>query len=305
MQTSNSDIYQSIEEKYLKLGSPSRTHLKGLLHAKEVNYWSYIQLETLLSLQNPKTHFEDEEVFIIYHQITELVLKLVLNEIKQITREEQVSASLLTAKLPRIIRYIELLINSFGIMQEGMNYEDYNTFRSALAPASGFQSVQFRCIELYCTSLENLITFKDKISEHHTIEDLMELLYWKAAGYNPKTGKKSLTLQQFEEKYASNLLQLAKERRGHTLNDIFQNLSTPSATLLQQMRAFDYLYNIKWPRVHLATASHYLETNEKSKAATGGSEWKKYLDPKYQRRIFFPTVWSQEELTNWAEPCFF
>ena len=36
-------------------------------------------------------------------------------------------------------------------------------------------------------------------------------------------------------------------------------------------------------------------------AATGGSDWKKYMHPKYQRRIFFPELWSAEELTHWGE----
>jgi tryptophan 2,3-dioxygenase len=35
--------------------------------------------------------------------------------------------------------------------------------------------------------------------------------------------------------------------------------------------------------------------------ATGGSDWKKYMLPKYQRRIFFPELWSEEELQNWGE----
>ena len=30
--------------------------------------------------------------------------------------------------------------------------------------------------------------------------------------------------------------------------------------------------------------------------ATGGSDWHKYMHPRYQRRIFFPELWSKEEL---------
>ena len=74
----NTKLYQSLKDKYTRLGENSSIYLKGFLHAKEIDYWSYIQLDTLLSLQNPKTHFEDEEVFIIYHQLTELMLKLIL-----------------------------------------------------------------------------------------------------------------------------------------------------------------------------------------------------------------------------------
>ncbi|MFN7099300.1 MAG: tryptophan 2,3-dioxygenase, partial [Flavobacterium sp.] len=34
--------------------------------------------------------------------------------------------------------------------------------------------------------------------------------------------------------------------------------------------------------------------------ATGGSDWKKYMHPKYQRRIFFPELWTDDELANWG-----
>src|SRR5690606_32286536 len=97
-----------------------------------------------------------EEIFIMYHQMTELVLKMMLHEIKQLVSEPVVVAQWME-KLDRLIRYTGLLIGSFDVMKYGMNYDDYNTFRSSLAPASGFQSVQFRYIELYCTRLKNLL----------------------------------------------------------------------------------------------------------------------------------------------------
>jgi tryptophan 2,3-dioxygenase len=53
--------------------------------------------------------------------------------------------------------------------------------------------------------------------------------------------------------------------------------------------------------VHLDTAQHYLNSKGETKAATGGSEWKKYLHPKYQQRKFFPKLWSAEEIANWGE----
>ncbi len=301
----NTQLQQSIEAKYTHLGENPSTYLKGLLHAKETDYWSYIQLETLLSLQNPRTHFEDEEVFIIYHQLTELILKLVLNELKKLTECIEADENIYISKLNRINRYTQMLINSFAIMRHGMNYDDYNSFRSALAPASGFQSAQFRYIELYCTSLENLVTHKNKISEASRIEDLMELQYWKAAGINPKTGEKTLTLRQFEKKYSNRLTQLAENLRNKTLNDRLECIESPSQERINLMRTFDYLYNIKWPIVHLETAAYYLDSKGDKKEATGSSDWKKYLHPRNQRRIFFPSLWSTDELKNWGDPCFF
>ncbi len=301
----NTELHKLLEDKYERLGTNASTHLKGLLHTREADYWSYIQLETLLSLQNPKTNFDDEEVFIVYHQITELVLKLMRNEIKQILRKDKNFEQLFLSKLQRLNRYTQLLINSFGIMREGMDYDDYNDFRTALMPASGFQSIQFRYIELYCTSLENLVTTKTKITEDGTVEDLMEHQYWKAAGTHPNTGKKTLTLKQFEDKYGVTLITLASKLRKKTINDRFERIENPSDELIKTLRIFDYLYNVKWPLVHLETASHYLDVQGVKKEATGSSDWQKYLHPKHQRRMFFPTVWTNDELRNWADPCFF
>jgi tryptophan 2,3-dioxygenase len=51
---------------------------------------------------------------------------------------------------------------------------------------------------------------------------------------------------------------------------------------------------------HYRTAEHYLESSGKPAAATGGSPWKKYMHPKYQKRIFFPELWSKDELDTWG-----
>ena len=56
----------------------------GLLLSNYLTYWDYTHVETLLTLQNPKTDFPDEVIFIIYHQITELYFKLSLHELEQI-----------------------------------------------------------------------------------------------------------------------------------------------------------------------------------------------------------------------------
>ena len=66
------------------------------------------------------------------------------------------------------------------------------------------------------------------------------------------------------------------------------------------MKALDNKINIKWTMTHYRTAEHYLESSGKPVAATGGSPWKKYMHPKYQKRIFFPELWSKEELDTWG-----
>ena len=291
------NLVNQIKEKYEKLGENPETYLKGLLQAKPINYWDYIEVDTLLSLQKPRTNFKDEEIFIMYHQVTELFLKLMLHEIKQVAVEVNYTEEFLMNKFTRIIRYTQMLINSFDIMKDGMNYDDYNVFRATLAPASGFQSAQFRFIELHCTGLENLMNEagRERISSNPTTEEYFDHIYWKDAGLNRKTGKKNLTLTLFEEKYLHQFISLANAMKGKTIADRLNELPNKSEALLNLLREFDHLYNVAWPMVHLNTAKHYLDSKNENQQATGGSEWKKYLMPKFQQRKFFPAFWSNEE----------
>ncbi len=231
-----------------------------------------------------------------------------VHELEQIIEKETLTEEFITTKIHRLNRYTSMLINSFSVMSEGMDYEDYNTFRSTLTPASGFQSAQFRFIEIYCTSVKNLINQKgiERLSEieNPKIEDYFEHIYWKDAGQNRKTGTKSLTLRQFEEKYLDKFIHLAKELEGNTVEDKLIQLNAISpilADLQKLLRKFDTLYNVTFPLVHLNTARHYLDSKGENKAATGGSEWQKYLHPKFQQRKFFPTLWTEEEKEHWAE----
>lgn len=297
------NIIQAIEEKYKNLGEKPETYFKGLLQAKPINYWDYVEVDTLLSLQKPRTNFKDEEVFIMYHQVTELLLKLMIHEIKQIVYNDAITETFLITKISRLNRYTRMMINSFDVMSGGMDYDDYNVFRATLAPASGFQSAQFRLVELYCTRIENLMNEegKKRLLETPSIEEYFEHIYWKDAGLNRKTGEKTLTLRQFEEKYLTRFISLAKKVKGKTIEEIVLKVNNPSEDLKHILREFDTLYNVEWPLVHLNTAKHYLDKKGENQAATGGSEWKKYLHPQFQQRKFFPTLWSEKEITQWGK----
>jgi len=296
--------HEKIQEKYQQLGQDPNTYLAGLYHSKPINYWDYIEVDTLLSLQKPRTNFPDEFIFIGYHQITEIVLRLAIHELEQLTETQEIQVFLL--KLPRIIQYLDLLISSFTVMNQGMDYEQYNQFRLTLAPASGFQSVQFRYFELYCTDLEQLIheEIRKTLPKNLKIEEMFEYVYWQAAGKDFKTGKKSLTLSLFEEKYLKNLINLAYRNQHNNLRKRlkeFEKNGLLNEELISLFKSLDKKFNIDWPMVHLQTAHTYLGSGKEEKAATGGSHWEKYLHPKHQTRIFFPELYSETELRNWGE----
>src|SRR5690606_32849154 len=96
---------KKLQTKYEYMGQDIASYLDGLLYSDYLTYWDYIHLDTLLSLQNPKTSFPDEKIFIIYHQITELYFRLVLLEIEQIAINIPVGPEFFAERVDRIVRY--------------------------------------------------------------------------------------------------------------------------------------------------------------------------------------------------------
>lgn len=299
-------LLEQLEEKYQLLDQDFNTHLEGLLHSKPINYWDYIQTDALLSLQTQHTVFPDEMVFIMYHQVNEILFKMMLWEIRQISYREELTPAFFSERVGRISRYFDMLTSSFEIMTQGMEVAQYLEFRNTLAPASGFQSAQYRKVEFASTSLINLIDarYRKTIDRDTPYDHAFEHLYWQAAGKDYHTGKKSLTLSAFEEKYRKEFILFMKEY--NTINIYARYLDLPKearedATLVKAMRHLDRTINITWVMAHYNTAAKYLNHGKEPQEATGGSEWAKYMHPKYQKRIFFPAVWTQEEIDTWGE----
>src|SRR5690606_10922779 len=145
------DITNQLKDKYEALNQDLDVHLEGLLDSKPINYWEYIQTDALLSLQNQRTTLPDEMVFLMYHQVNELLFKMILWEIEQVAKNEAIDAAFFEDKLMRVSRYFDMLTSSFNVMREGMDVAQYNKFRNTLTPASGFQSAQYRKIEFAST----------------------------------------------------------------------------------------------------------------------------------------------------------
>lgn len=300
------DITNQLKEKYEALNQDVDVHLDGLLHSKPINYWEYVQTDALLSLQNQRTTLPDEMVFLMYHQVNELLFKMILWEIEQVAKKEDIEAAFFEDKLMRVSRYFDMLTSSFNVMREGMDVAQYNKFRNTLTPASGFQSAQYRKIEFASTELINLIDnrFRATIDRNTSLDHAFEHLYWQAAGKDYKTGKKSYTLTVFEEKYKDEFIRFVEFYNTHNLWSIFKGLPQAvkeNKNLVKAMRHLDYTVNITWVMAHYNTANHYLNIGGKTAEATGGSEWVKYMHPKYQKRIFFPDLWSEQEQADWGK----
>ncbi len=308
MEISNNtnEILENLGQKFDAINQKTATHLEGLLWSKPITYWDYIQTDVLLNLQTQRTTLPDEMVFIMYHQVNELLFKMILWEINQIAPLQKPTTEFFTERLMRISRYFDMLTQSFDIMGDGMEVAQYMKFRNTLTPASGFQSAQYRLIEFASTDLINLIDyrFRATIDRNTPYEHAFEHLYWQAAGKDHQTGEKSFLILEFERKYKALFL---REMETYNTINLWQKFkSLPEADqknpeLIKAMRHYDHTVNITWVMGHLNAAKKYIDSGQGNGEATGGSDWKKYMHPKYQRRIFFPELWTEEELKHWGE----
>ena len=309
---------EKLESKYSSSGQDLGSYLDGLLYSNPLHYWDYVCLDTLLSLQHPKTDFPDEEIFIIYHQISELYFKLVLNEIEQIAYNgknlseegedlgwnDHLDVEFFTSRVKRINNYFEALTKSFNIMVHGMEKEQFLKFRMSLLPASGFQSAQYRMIEIGATDIINL-TQKDlrESLKNKSLQEQVQHFYWMEGSLELESGKKTQMLQNFEKKYMIQFIQTAEAYKDINLLAKYQSLTAKEQQnqfLITELRQLDLNVNVNWPLVHYKSAVRYLSQNKNNLRATGGTNWQKYLPPRFQKRIFFPELWSEEEQENWG-----
>jgi tryptophan 2,3-dioxygenase len=299
---------KQLSEKYGAMGQNMKSYLDGLLYADYLTYWDYIHLDTLLSLQNPRTPIPDERIFILYHQITELYFRLILDAIAQLataSTQRKLDLAFMKRQVSRINRYFKQLIDSFDVMVEGMDREEFLRFRMSLLPASGFQSVQYRMIEIAGTDLQQLVhvSKRELTADVSDVKLLYSVLYWKSGATELATGQKTLTLRQFEQKYSEALIRFAEEYRTCNLRRLLYALpeaDQKDTELHELLRIHDLNANVRWPLSHYRSAVRYLDAKPKEIEATGGTNWQQYLPPKMQLVVFFPELWTAEELENWG-----
>lgn len=315
------DKIELLQHKYAQMGQDINSYLEGLLLSNYLTYWDYTQVETLLTLQNPKTDYPDELIFIMYHQITELYFKLSMHEFDQIGKNgkimspsgqdngwnEKLNADFFVERVTRINRYFEALTKSFEIMINGMDKDQFLKYRMALLPASGFQSAQYRMIEICSTDFINLVD-KDVRDQYKgknaPIEEMFQYIYWNKGATELESGKKTLTLKQFEQKYAKKFIALANEYKTKNLWQKYLSLpeaDRKSPKVINALKELDVNVNVNWPLVHYKSAVRYLQQKEGDVPATGGTNWQKYLPPRFQKRIFYPEIWTVQEKEEWGK----
>jgi tryptophan 2,3-dioxygenase len=233
---------------------------------RRLSYGSYLKIPELLALQDGLSDEHDELLFIVAHQVYELWFKVVLFELEA-ARDRIDSDDIFFALhyLKRVHVIERLLVQQIEVL-ETMSPQDFLAFRSQLAPASGFQSVQFREIEFlsglkeprYLARLEatpeETARLRRRLDEPSLVDALHQLL---------------------ERRGSPTLLEVFRDRERH--RDLFDLCEA----LLDHDEAFAH-----WRARHVLMVERQIG----GKTGTGGSSGAEYLRTTLDKR-FYPELW--------------
>lgn len=286
----------------------------------DLTYDDYIGLETLLSLQKTLTSYHDELIFLVYHQQTELWFRLVIHEIERCIRALMAtSADIINATdaIRRINRYFSILINSFNVLLEGLSTEEFLIFRQAFGSASGFQSVQFRVIEILVglksedsDSLSTEINLPTDIKNISHSPKKLATFYWENACKNFSTVEPTLTLVNFKKKYQASLNNLYQKREIASLISAFYHVVSDRICgvegiveileklfkdgkekaiieLAEELLKMDESI-VDWKRIHLKVAAKHLG---EMRYGTGKTKCTEYLRKSIVKQRYLPELY--------------
>jgi tryptophan 2,3-dioxygenase len=233
---------------------------------RRLSYGSYLRIPELLALQQGMTEAHDELLFIVVHQAYELWFKVLLHEL-QAARDAMFAGESYKARhyLQRVKVIERLLIEQVEVL-ETMSPQDFLTFRSDLAPASGFQSIQFREVE-FLSGLKNAAYLKrleaDSEERSRLERRLAEPTLW--------DGFTAL----LERSGSPSIAEVVRNRRGHA--ELFE----VAESLIDHDEAFAL-----WRSRHILMVERQIG----GKTGTGGSTGAEYLRTTLDKR-FFPALW--------------
>jgi tryptophan 2,3-dioxygenase len=247
-----------------------------------LTYGSYLRLPQLLAQQLPQVDppAHDELLFITVHQAYELWFKQLLHELEA-ARDAMQCAMWRARQLLRRVHVIERLLVSQIDVLETMTPQDFLEFRSALAPASGFQSVQFRELEFLSGAKDESFVARFRVLEDAERDRLARRLrepsLWDS--YLELLRRRDLPAGTDEEILAS-LITVARDRDNH--DDLWQ--------LAEDLLTHDELAGL-WRARHVQMVERQIGT----KSGTGGSTGAPYLHRRVPLR-YYPLLWELRDL---------
>lgn len=253
----------------------------------KLTYSNYLKIDELLELQKLRSEPEehDEMLFIIIHQTYELWFKQILHEIEKLRPDLKAGKTWAAVKtMKRILTILKTMVAQIDIL-ETMTPLEFDSFRGFLDEASGFQSVQFRELEIVCglrsTHIlkvhENQPQYVDQMKQRMQEPTLWESFceFLQAKGYDA----------QLPERANNNgLLYESSQHNQNVLLDVMQN-DPETAMLCELFVDFDEGMQ-EWRYRHVKM----VERTIGNKMGTGGSSGVDYLRGTLHQRIF-PDLW--------------
>ena len=231
-----------------------------------LSYGSYLKIPELLALQDGLSDEHDELLFIVAHQVYELWFKVMLFELEA-ARDRIDSDDIFFARhhLRRVHVVERLLIEQIEVL-ETMSPQDFLAFRSQLAPASGFQSVQFREIEFLSGLKEPRYLARLEATTEETTRLRRRL---------DEPSLDDAFHHLLERRGSPSLLEVFRDRERH--GDLFDLCEA----LLDHDEAFAH-----WRARHVLMVERQIG----GKTGTGGSSGAEYLRSTLDKR-FYPELW--------------
>lgn len=253
-----------------------------------MSYGDYLQIDTLLSAQKPLTDKADEPLFIVIHHVQELWISLVLHELRfsmAALRRDQPGVAF--KALARIARIQEQLISAWDVLST-MTPSDYLTFRPALGQSSGFQSHQYRMMEMMLGAKDPRMLDPHRHHEAHyaALREVFEApsIYDEAIALLARHGlsvPEDLLTRDFSQSHSYSEELKAVWLEVYRNTDRYFDLYEMAEKLVDVEDRFQ-----QWRFRHMKTVQRIIGF----KKGTGGSSGVAYLKTALDRS-FFPELW--------------
>lgn len=258
-----------------------------IVREMKLTYTNYLQIDALTSIQNIQSNPEehDEMLFIIIHQTYELWFKQILHEFDKLKAELEAGNTWTAVKtLRRVLTIMKTLVSQVDIL-ETMTPLEFNSFRSFLGQSTGFQSVQFREMEILC-GLRLPLMLKAHEGDEATIsllkQRMEESTLWESFGMY--LTKKGFSVQPKRENEAGLMFNPSPEIQDQLIRVM---KTEPEAALVCELFV-DFDEGLQeWRYRHVKM----VERTIGRKKGTGGSDGVAYLQKTINHSIF-PDLWA-------------
>ncbi|WP_240046737.1 tryptophan 2,3-dioxygenase [Paracraurococcus ruber] len=257
--------------------------------ARKMSYGDYLRLDQLLAAQAPLSGQHDEMLFITIHQVQELWMKLLVHELDlamDCLRRDALRPAF--KAMARIGRIQSQLVEAWDVLTT-MTPHDYLAFRDSLGKSSGFQSWQYRLIEIRLGARDAFL-----LQPHRHRPDIHGAL--EAAFRAPSLYDEALRLLARRGLPVPEAVLARDVARPHAPDE---GVAAAWAAVYEQPEARFDLYELAEELVDLEDAFQtwrfrHMKTVERiigRRTGTGGSSGVAYLQGALERS-FFPELWS-------------